>query len=392
MDAPWPVKWDALERDLAARSAQLERIAVGKSPALVRQLRFRELQVSMLQREALLREQITEMDGTATVSTRSSKEREAVNVCGNVENGPTFHTTTTKSSWFRCLYEAIIFELNVTLPAVISLILHCIATGGIYEGLCAIVHSLYYYYWTAWTEGSCYSEAAVTYLDVAFYGAVFLVGVTGMRCTGDLYWWLSDRDHDCWIFDYRNRIRLGCYFRKAQMIRTVRKHAIAKVILYTVGYSLCYLTSHVLLSYVSTWGSQPTRLLKHLPSRTFRIDSYPTLLDAARHLDELDGNTARASSTFPCERTCQEEIDRVEAAYTEIQRADREYTLRALSINSHKLYWSNWIHSSDGEISGVDHQSVALFDYTSEIIFGLVVFVVGVGLLRAYGFVFWERY
>jgi hypothetical protein len=369
-------KWDKLEKELTARQAHLDIIAVGKNPALIRQIRDRELQAAMHKREQLLLEQlaaVVEGNKSSTVVVHASdtnpkngrSKRIHADTITATSSSSVQHCQMSSSSppparslqlWQR-MYDAMVFEVYSTGRATFALALHCMALAGIVELVGEMVRCFL---------GVVRQRFAFTseWIDIALYIFVFAVGVALVRWTGYLYWWLGDQEYDCLKFDYHNRIRLG--YSNARIMWAVRQSPVLRFWLFMVGYYLVYTTSHALMSYVYRWCGQQARLNQFLPSATFLRHEFQTLSAAEREID--------LSLQFVCSRTCQQEMDRQSAAHSELHRIERDYTLRVLSKDSYYVYWSQWALSWGTADYGVD-ETVPLFNNTGEILFALGVFV-----------------
>jgi hypothetical protein len=173
--------------------------------------------------------------------------------------------------------------MNSTIPAVFSVMVHCIAHNGIYDGLNAIFDMIK-------REVTRASESPR--IELTFFIVTLFLGVLMLRLTGDLFWWLNDRDYDCLKFDYHNRLRLE--YRDAKIMSWVRTRDLLRVTLYMVGYHFCYASASVIHFYVSYLFDQKEALLSELPS--------------VKYGEEGVCLTERDESF--CSHTCQEEVDR----------------------------------------------------------------------------------
>lgn len=391
-------RWDELERRLAARWAYLEKITVGKKSACVRQMRRREMEVARLERDELLLEQIAaQKDNSSAEDTGKDekKDRAGRKTDGTDDEG----TAPKKRTRIQSVCDFLTFELNSTVPAILSLLLHNIAMAGIFELGNDCLNMVYA--GTAATFSSSSSSSPqlseapdgddeldelqdefkpANMVEFCFFGAAFLLGCALMRSTGDLFWWLSDRDYDCLKFDYHNRIRLR--YPGARIVHAVRSSLLVRCFVYMVGYNACYQMSQEIFEELSErlWN-QNSNLLRHLPSSTFDVNLFQT--------EEAAWEEPDISSIFPCERTCQEEIDRREAAFEEMVSADMEYTERVLATSSYSTFWQKWITCSD--YMGID-DAPPVYNPLGDLLFYVAVLSCCIAMLRWYGFVFWERY
>ena len=171
-----------------------------------------------------------------------------------------------------------------------------------------------------------------------------------MRCT-DLYWWLNDADYDCLKFDFHNRLRL-LHFNShskdlwTRLLYAVHYYDTVRWLVYSFGYNFCYQVAQEILEYGEYFWNQSETALRYLPSNTFDVNLFQTLEDA------MDDEQPHIASVFLCERTCQDEIDRREAAYEEMMSADQEYTERVLAATSYTTYWASWVRHDRRRVHG----------------------------------------
>jgi hypothetical protein len=353
---------EELERELRARLEFIETVPSPLRPSLLR----RELWSSRLQREAL----------------RSASNE---SVTDTQPNGPALPASAdpTLHPWYRRVYEDSLLECYTSLPAAISLFCHCSAMIAIYDLLLELLRGKLLY--VLQRQVSFISSAIVEsgYVDTVFYLCILGLGLALLHSSGYLYWWLSPCDYFLLKFDSHNRRDDF----DVQIIHWVRQSPVRRIILYMTGYFIVFMVSDTLLSCAFHYFSQQHRLLSSSPSQTFRMDLYD--------------NTPVATSihAFVCQRSCSEEIDRRQSAFNELLKVEREYTKRALDKSSYNMYWHIWTYSwgnvydlDTEEYAMVDLGSTPLFDFTGEIFFAAFFFILGVGVLRWYGFVFWEKY
>ena len=287
-----------------------------------------------------------------------------------------------ESSHLRRLYEDTLLECYTFLPAATSLFCHCAAMIAIYDLVIELLRNLLHRIqrlvsftsYTAWVESGS--------VDTFFYATILCLGLGLLHSSGYLYWWLSPRDYFLLKFDARNR-RGDLDVRIVAWVR--RQSPMVRLVLYMLGYCMVYMVATVLLSCTFLYFSQQKTLLPYLPSQTFRMDLYEPV--------------GTFTPALFCKRSCSEEIERRQSAFNELLHVEREYTRRALDKTSYKMYWHTWTYSwgnvydlDTGEYAMVDLASTPLFDFTGEIVFAAFFFLLGVGVLRWYGFVFWEKY
>jgi len=240
-------KWDNLERKFAQRARLLERIGKGKSKDFIRQLRDREQKVRRQTLEQLLQ-----------TEARDAKERAIFQRRLDVESFSKGHVddddARRQQSFRQRCYDCWVFERNSSMPAIFSLVVHCWAHIGIFDGLGSVADAFKTKIAHVWALESTHS------LDVT----IFLFGVFLMRLSGDLFWWLSDEAYDRVKFDLHNRLRLQCW--DAYILSVVRERDILRVILFMVGFTFTYISTIALLSYLKQPFDQREELLRDMPS------------------------------------------------------------------------------------------------------------------------------
>jgi hypothetical protein len=356
---------EELERELRVRLDLIETVPSPLRPSLLRQ----QLWSSRLQRDALVR-------SSSNAASVAEKTLNGSKIPASAD--PTLHP------WYRRLYEDALFECYTFLPAALSVFCHCAAMIAIYDLLLELLRGKLLYFLQR--QVSFVSTAFVEsgYVDAVFYLGILCVGLTLLHSSGYLYWWLSQRDFFLLKFDAHNR--RGDF--DIRIIQWVRQSPMRRLVLYMIGYFMVYMVSDTILSCAFPYFSQQHRLLPYAPSQTFRMDLY-----------ENAASAATLTPAFACQRSCSEEIDRRQNAFNELLHIEREYTKRALDKSSYNVYWHIWVYSwgnvydlDTGEYSMVDLDSTPLFDFTGEIFFAVFFFILGVAVLRWYGFVFWEKY
>jgi len=232
------------------------------------------------------------------------------------------HQPQPTTTFRQQCYDWLVYECNSVVPAVFSLIVHCLAHVGIFDGIGSIVEIVK-------TKLTSVCELEATYsLDIAF----FIVGVLLMRLSSDLFWWLSDRTYECVKLDLHNRLRLGCW--DARLLVWVRARPLVRVALFMTGFSLCYSSTMVLQStYLKRPVDQREELLRHMPS----------VVAAAAAASSTKQTLARISY---CSKPCHDEIERQGTCsyYFSIYVVVRsKYSSKKLKISPLFLWISNGI-------------------------------------------------
>jgi hypothetical protein len=290
-------QWDDLERHFAFRARILNRIVKKgklKHPAFVRQLRERSFLVRVQAVERLLfrTNQRSGLRGNhsphadeatrTVIADRLRQERESFWKDHDEEEDALRRST---GFFAHGLYNILVFEMHASIPAVVVLVVHCLAHNGLYDGLNAIIEATRKYLVHPTEEGAR--------IDLILYGTLFVLGAFLLRITGDLYWWLSDEDYDIVKFDYHNRLRLR--YRDARAVWSIRKRNLLRVTLYMVGYYLSYVSSAVLFHHIKNLFDERQSIVEHLPSVVFQ-QSHGLCL-------------AQREESF-CDHSCQVEIIR----------------------------------------------------------------------------------
>jgi hypothetical protein len=410
--------------------------------SLYRPMLHRELLAGMLKREELLFRQYQSRQNLNDIDTkRAAQESTHLHhvVDGDDEEDdddgfleeiqpPLSDTATNTSQWnnwiqfwrihvpqqFRCWYQHTIFEWYTILPASISLLCHCAAIIAFYDLMVELERSTLNWLHRQITLISSLSSKLVVlssyaeagYVDLWYLGCIFLIGLCLLHSTGYLYWWLSNIDFNWMKFDAHNRIRLrapnSSYYHDVdvRLIQFVRRQSsIVRLVLYMIGYYMVYIVSDAILACTFPYFGQQETILRYLPSSTFRMDLYETVETVARRHSAWATSTHPYIPTFVCLTSCDDEMHRRQSAFHELLRTEQEYTDRALVKSSYLTYWQTWIYSwgnvydfHTGEYGMVDLTSTPLFNGTGEIRFAIVTFILGIAVLRWYGFVFWKKY
>jgi len=383
-------QWDALERQLAARWRSLDKLVDtaeaeggrGKNPNYVHQMRVREMEAAHVKREELLLQHVAGLSPNRDATADGNSAKAHGNIQGKTPKTATPLEDQNIRTWLQRVSEFVLFERTSTIPAIFTLLLHNVAVICIFDLVDTFVDEAKKL-WMSKLNSPSPQQEEQWWVESLFYGVVFATGCTLMRSTGDLFWWLNDREYDCVKFDYHNTIRLRCY-HGARIIHAVRHYLVVRCLVYTIGYTLCYLVAQQIFDLGEDLWNQRESLLRYLPSNTFNVDLFQTL-DAVQEDEEPD-----ISTTFLCERTCQEEMDRRSDAFEEMLSADQEYTERVLAASSYSAFWEAWVESR-AVYMGVD-EAPPVFSPAVDLLYYIVFFLFFVGLLRWYGFVFWDRY
>ena len=259
------------------------------------------------------------------------------------------------------LYDMLVFELCATIPAILSLIVHCTAHLGIYSVIDCIVDRIRLRF---------HSEDSTTAQN-RVYLVMLALGLLLLRFSGYLYWWLNEQDYSCVKFEFHSRLRLGKW--DARSLKWISERGILRSVVYTVGYYLVYMNVEELHYHLSRFFDDRESILEGLPSRAFDAGS-------CMNEDTLVDNNKMFS--FSCEA----EIERRDEQYEELVGADALYLWGKLSSDSYSSYWSEVGELYDGDVVW------PLLSNTQELLFYATTAVLSVSLLLMYGFPFFEKY
>ena len=212
-----------LEKKFQDRQTYLQQIQPNRPKRLLRQIQERELLTSTLQRNQLVHE-IKKV--TSKISDNRSGTIEASTNLGHDEQQRNTHGCNS-------IYNFIVFEYYMTIPAGIAVLFHSIIMITIYDLVHELVLYTYtdilpaLYQYTLWILPSLsflslpvlpsavagdilesVSQLLEIHYDSMFYIVMSLVGVYMIHLSGYLYWWLSDYDYTIMKLDVHNRIRL----------------------------------------------------------------------------------------------------------------------------------------------------------------------------------------
>lgn len=240
-------QWERLERNFVKRDQLLARISRGKNEAFVRQLRYREYLTRHRQREKLVMDQLilSKKEDKSDTFQVPHLPQQQVDECNQ------------KRSPFHVLVDFVLYELNSTIPALLCVVLHCVAHIALYE-------LVYYVCDEIKKQLGEFFELSSTFVNRNFYIGMLVVGTLMMRTTGDLLWWLNEKDYACVKFDYHNRYRLG--FWDAKVLKYVRGNEVVRAIIFMLGYYLCYMGTYQFYLYLSKFFDEKSILLAELPS------------------------------------------------------------------------------------------------------------------------------
>ena len=263
-------------------------------------------------------------------------------------------TTTTKpDSCFRRLYDMLLFEWHISAPAIMSLFFHTLAHASIYDVVEICVEEFKkraeLYFPATTTISSFYKEP----MQNAF---VFFVGISMMRLSGYLYWWLNDVDFKTIKFDLHNRVRLG--FGDARYMLWVKRRPLFQALAFLFGYYLCY----------------------------------KVVFDAYEKFYFMFFQCEDDASEPPNSRNLGKEIG---GQRIENMALDINFLWKVLDYQSFEEYWEAWaarLAGDDVDVDDDDEMSPLLTSPLAGAVFCTICSIISIMILRCYGFAFFDKY
>lgn len=306
-------RWKRLKEHYAARDEALKHLSRSKSHRIVTFLYEREHRVREQQREQLLMELLLNRQSLVT-NGQSRNYKKKVKFSGGIDElgqldslmrelskptqqyGTNFQTAPTNSTWLRAITDSIIFETSVTLPAIISLLVHTLVHASVYEIIQYVVH-----------EARKALSDSDNYLVEGYISSVLMIlGLVLLRLSGYLYWWCNRADYQSVKFDFHNRQQLGLW--DAQCMLWVKHREKLRAVCYILGYDLLYCgVLYIQTRLLWLFFDQRKELLASLPSRMY--DLHVTMIDAS-------------SYSF----ACQQQVETMAEQRDELRDADIAHT------------------------------------------------------------------
>ena len=297
-----------LEASFLLRVKMLKRVSKGKNPAYVQLLQEYEQEVRKAELEQLLS---SEANNAKRDKLKKLISRSEELFYRNISAQP---IPEKRKGFGRRLYDTLLFEMNTTVPAVFSLLIHGIAHAAIYECITVIVDRLRRYL-GHWDK---------TIIDVYIYASLLVIGVCLLRLSGYLYWWLSDQDYDCAKLAFHNRARLGML--DALSMLWVKQNDALRAALFIIGYYFCYIFATQIQSLLFIFFDESESLLEDLPSRKYEIG--------------FCSADPPHESQSPYPFFCHDQIERYLEEAEELKRADEYHTWSVLAAGYYDEYWS----------------------------------------------------
>lgn len=369
---------DHLEAKFKRRDRILDRISQGKNTSFINMLRRHEQIVRVDERERLVLKLLygkkvkhNDRFNHPTVQQWELKKSDEKGFASHCEDATEFasddsryvHLTVSredletllesyetksrrKISFFSTVQDVFTFELFCTIPAVFSLTLHTLLEYLFYEIACFVVSIV---------------RNSLNLHEDTFIFLVLLTGLSLIRMSGYLYWWLSDSDYNCVKFEFHNRLRLGKW--DARLFRWMQEHVYARCFIFVLGYYFCFIAViHFYFRFANLWD-ESEKLMKDLPSSRSNLQVCVSDLPPwSCHL-ELDGM-----------------MD-----WKESQRiADVTYTYGAMSPRSFELFW---IENGDLAAHGYP-----ILSHLRETVLTISAALVSLAALSWYGFQYCYKY
>lgn len=271
-----------------------------------------------------------------------------------------------KQSLMNQLYETVIFELNTTLPAIVSVTIYTMATSSFYNTVTSVIYEIH---------RKVNPNGGQVIYDL-FYLSSFLMGMYLMKLSGYIYYFLPDNVYDCAKLDYHNQIRLGTWH--ARWLRWIQLRPRVAKLLYLTGWYIAYPTIGIWLSKITTrFVNQRESLVNGLPSYQYDDDYSGMCVSDDQHY---------SAPFFSCNAEINRQENEYWNAYYELQKADKRHISTYFSVGSESVFWGEWARLEPGwKISS------ALYGPCTEILIYLVSMVASWYLLFQYGYDIFKR-
>ena len=244
-------------------------------------------------------------------------------------------------------HDDLMFMRNLFLPAVLSLLVHCMIHTSLYDGTLAVLGIMKAHLWTAvqfFGLSVFHNDTLVAWFDPIWTTIVFTFGTILLRCTGDIYWWSSNSNYQLLKFDFHNRRQLlllqspmssshqqhwNEQNNLSKMVKTlerarrsastctmtqntmwIRRRDIIRATLFMIGYTCCYIASHDYLQYA-------THFVQYCYNRGMKqqwnhhvLSNLPSIVEMTKNGICLsdDYNNIFSNESF-CSAICQTEME-----------------------------------------------------------------------------------
>jgi hypothetical protein len=415
VDASWEEMWSTLQERHSRRDRMLERMSHTKNPAMMELIRKREVLVRQQERDLLLLQHMQEH--TSNTSIKRHHERELLILehledlepqnndglsnkgnegrldeneshDGDLDENCTVwfdapdsilegfascktavRDTEMKDGLVHRIYDIAMFEWYTTVPGVLSLMIHSLAHASLHNVVEVSVEEF---------KKFCEIKLALLtgrYLNIDTFSecVMLLLGLTLLRLSGFLYWWLNTNDFHCIKIDYHNRLRLNQW--DARCLIWVKRHHIIQAMFYFIGYILCFKVVEDVFERNLSVFNQREEILSALPS-----------LQQSERL----GICVEPGTLFST-LSCQDELQRLEDERTSAFSEDYFFLWETLYWKSFNAHWANWAATQAGD--SVDGNiDLILLAPARAVLIGLSVAVTCIFLLRSYGFAVFSKY
>ncbi len=394
------MEWEALQKRCSHRDMLLRRMAKTKSPEFMKILKKRELKVRRqefrklflrhLRNESLLTREDLKNDDESVSEHQRRKRRIHQPLADDDDTSSEIWFDTSSESvhrfsvdpsvcssdtsysrgrdWSSKARELALFEWHTTAPAIMSLVVHCFGHAALYDGIEVL------------------SEEFKKYCG--FYGLqrwpirpefvalfiMFILGITLLRMSGFLYWWLNENDFLCLKFDYHNRSRLDWW--DARFLLWMRRHPVCQALSYFAGYQLIFMVVNEIFYYSFYLFDQRQTILESLPSERFFKDQ--------GRFPASSADTRQSSES----NTCSEELVVLTDETTALLSQDIRYLWKKLIVSSFDAFCYDWVT----DLAGEDEHPRPLVTPFRAVSVCIITIAFCVVILKHYGFGVFEKY
>ena len=252
--------------------------------------------------------------------------------------------------------DDMLFIKHLFLPAIASLLVHCMIHTSLYDGTIAVLEILKSYMTTASIQLLLFlndrnratpiskqhqgdDDSSLLFMDYIWTTMVFTFGAILLRSTGDIYWWSSESNYELIKFDFRNRRQLlqsrqqsvsgnastggqddyqnkieshessiSCKCKMTQITMWVRQREIVRAILFMVGYTCCYIASGEYLQYATQFVHYCYNIIMTQHWNHHILFNLPSIVEMTLNGTCLSDDHIVFNTSF-CSSTCQNELE-----------------------------------------------------------------------------------
>lgn len=392
-------EWEELQKRCSRRDRTLRRMAESKSPEFIKLLQrhefkvrrqeYKQLFLRHLRDESLIVRDDDSEDAPLKHKSRKGRDNPSVRTDdGNDDDtSPDIWFDTCSESgkklsvdpdWCFCdsthpkgpgwnskLRDFALFEWHTTAPAVMSLVVHCFGHSALFDGIEILSEEFKKY---------CEMYGAQTWPvrpEIVALTVMFTIGLTMLRMSGFLYWWLNEADFLCLKFDYHNRSRLECW--DARFLLWIKRHPVFQAFLYFTGYQLIFMVVNEIFYYSFYLFDQRQTILDTLPSEMFFKDT---------------GRFPAAVADCEASDSCDDDLVVLSDEVTSLLSKDIRYLWKKLIFSSFETFCYDWVT----DLAGEDERPLPLLTPSTAVFLCMCTLTLCVTILKRYGFGVFEKY